>query len=66
MSSTSVDRQIVSGLDQLHREMAGTGQCRWEYDGAKDEYSCPHLRLGGRVVIGRVEGFNRYTITYDA
>ena len=42
------------------------GQCRWEYDGVKDEYSCPHLRLSGRVVIGRVEGFNRYTITDDS
>ena len=65
MAST-VDRQIVAGLDQLHRETVGTGQCRWEYDGVKDEYSCPHLRLSGRVVIGRVEGFNRYTITNDS
>ena len=64
MAST-VDRQIVAGLDQLHRETVGAGQCRWQYDGVKDEYSCPHLRLGGRVVIGRVEGFNRYTITHN-
>ena len=51
MAST-VDRQIVAGLDQLHREMVGAGQCRWAYD--------------GRVVISRVEGFNRYTITSDS
>ena len=65
MAST-VDRQIVAGLDQLHREMVGAGQCRWAYDGVKDEYLCPHLRLTGRVVISRVEGFNRYTITSDS
>ena len=64
MAST-VDRQIVAGLDQLHRETVGMGQCRWEYDGVKDEYFCPHLRLDGRVVIGRVEGFNRYVVTHN-
>lgn len=62
MAST-VDRQIVAGLDQLHREAVGRELCRWQYDGVKDEYSCPHARLSGGVVIGRVEGFNRYTVT---
>ena len=65
MAST-VDRQIVAGLDQLHREMVGMGQCRWSYDGVKDEYFCPHVQLSGKVVISRVEGFNRYTITNDS
>ncbi len=65
MAST-VDRQIVASLDQLHREMVGMGQCRWSYDGVKDEYLCPHVQLSGRVVIRRVEGFNRYTITNDS
>jgi hypothetical protein len=62
MASTT-ERQIVASLDQLHREMSGNKPCIWNYDGAKDVYSCPHLSLTGQIVIGRVQGFNRYSTT---
>ena len=61
-----VETQIASSLDQLHRELVGGDPCRWTYDGLKDAYSCVHLRLTGRVVIDRVQGFNHYLINQEA
>ena len=60
-----VETQIASSLDQLHRELVGGDPCRWTYDGLKDAYSCVHLRLTGRVVIDRVQGFNRYSVNQE-
>lgn len=63
----TTERQIVAALDRLHRDMAGGGQCRWEYNGrgGQDTYSCPHLSLSGKEVIGLVEGMNHYRIKED-
>lgn len=60
-----VETQITASLDQLHRELVGAASCRWTYDGRKDEYSCAHLRLTGKVVIDRVQGFNRYSVNQE-
>ena len=65
MPGGNVERQITASLDQLHREMVGKEPCRWTYDGGKDTYSCPHLALTGKAVIGRVESFNSYRITLE-
>jgi hypothetical protein len=60
----TLERQIVAALDQLHRDMAGNSLCRWEYTGSggQDVYSCPHLSLNGREVIGLVEQMNHYKL----
>ena len=65
MSGGNVERQITASLDQLHREIVGREPCRWSYDGGKDIYSCPHLTLTGKDVIGRVESFNSYRIKLE-
>ena len=65
MPGGNVERQITASLDQLHREIIGREQCRWSYDGGKDIYSCPHLTLTGKDVIGRVESFNSYRIKLE-
>ena len=62
---STTERQIVASLDQLHREMVDSKPCQWSYDGGKDLYSCPHLALTGKVVIGRVQGFNHYSINME-
>jgi hypothetical protein len=56
----TTERQILSSLDQQHRELVGVKPCRWHYAGMTDTYSCQHLELPGKAVIGRVEGMNRY------
>ena len=61
----TTERQIVASLDQLHRELVGVKPCRWAYDGRTDTYTCPHLEFTGKRVIGKVEGFTRYTL-HDA
>jgi hypothetical protein len=58
----TTERQIVASLDQLHRELVGVKPCRWAYDGRTDTYTCSHLEATGKTVIGKVEGFNRYTL----
>ena len=58
----TTERQITAALDRLHRELVGGELCRWKYDGGKDVYSCPHLSLNGREVIGRVEQMNHYKL----
>jgi hypothetical protein len=60
-----VETQITASLDQLHRELVGAAPCRWTYDGRKDEYSCAHLRLTGKVVIGKVQDFNHYAVNQE-
>jgi len=56
----ATERQIVAGLDQLHRQAAGYTPCRWAYDGIKDLYSCSHIEVTGRCVINHVEGMNHF------
>ena len=55
-----LERQILAALDRIHRDLADNQPCRWQYDGGQDKYSCPHLTLTGRAVIGRVETMNHY------
>lgn len=56
-----IGRQIVSILDRLHRlETGATDPCRWTYNGIKDSYSCDHLVLEGRAVIGEYERHNYF------
>ena len=57
----TVERQILAALDRLHRELTDSQLCRWQYDGVKDNYSCPHLSVTGREVISRVEMMNHYS-----
>tara|TARA_Y100000310_G_scaffold218694_1_gene219987 strand:- start:655 stop:855 length:201 start_codon:yes stop_codon:yes gene_type:complete len=61
----TLERQILASLDRLHRDEADAGPepCRWNYNGARDIYSCPHITLSGKAVIGRVETMNQYTIS---
>ena len=61
----TTERQILSSLDQHHRDLVGPAPCRWHYDGKTDTYSCEHLKLPGKAVIGRVQGMNRYLITEE-
>ena len=61
----TTERQILSSLDQQHRDLVGPVPCRWNYDGKTDTYSCQHLKLPGRAVIDRVEGMNRYLINEE-
>ena len=56
----TLERQILAALDRLHRELIDSQLCRWQYDGGRDDYACPHLRLSGRDVISRVEAMNYY------
>jgi len=56
----TTEKQILSSLDQIHRELSSVAPCRWQYDGVQDVYSCTHLRLSGREVIDRVHTFNRW------
>ena len=65
LAGSTTERQIVASLDQIHREMVSHEPCSWDYDGGKDVYSCPHIALAGKVVIERVEGFNRYSINIE-
>ena len=61
----TTERQIVAALDRLHRDMVGSYEpCGWSYNGrgGQDVYSCPHLSLNGKEVIGLVEQMNHYTI----
>ena len=62
MSRANTDRQIVAGLDQIHRELITSTPCRWSYTGTTDTYTCPHLTLTGKEVITRVERFNYYPL----
>jgi hypothetical protein len=61
----TLERQILASLDRLHRDAAeaGPSPCRWHYNGTRDTYSCSHITLTGKAVIGRVESMNRYTIS---
>ena len=63
----TLERQIVAALDRLHRDMVGNSLCRWEYKGSggQDDYSCPHLFLTGREVVGQVEQMNHYKLKED-
>ncbi len=56
-----IERQILSTLDRLHRDLADSQPCRWQYDGLRDTYSCCHMSLTGKEVISRVEMMNHYT-----
>ena len=57
--NASVDRQIVSALDRLHREIYGNHEpCRFTYDGVADTYICDHQTFSGHDVIGSVEKMN--------
>ena len=60
----TTERQILAALARLHRDMVGNSLCRWDYNGrgGQDVYSCPHLSLNGKEVIGLVEQMNHYTI----
>ena len=58
----TTERQIVASLDQLPRELVGIKPCRWAYDGGTDTYTRSHLEATGKTVIGKVKGFNRYTL----
>ena len=61
------ERQIVAGLDQLHREFGVREPCRFQYDGhgGNDTYSCEHIRLTGHALIEHVNWFNHYKITQE-
>jgi len=61
------ERQIVAGLDQLHRELGFKEPCRWAYDGhgGNDTYACPHISLTGHALIEHVNGFNHYKFTQE-
>ena len=56
----TTERQILSSLDQQHRDLVGPTPCRWHYDSKTDIYSCEHLALPGKAVIGRVQSMNSY------
>ena len=56
----TTEKQILSSLDQIHRELSSVAPCRWQYDGVQDVYFCTHLRLSGREVIDKVQTFNRW------
>ena len=61
----TTEKQILSSLDQIHRELSSVVPCRWQYDGVQDVYSCTHLRLAGKEVIDRVHTFNRWAGSED-
>lgn len=63
-----LERQIASSLDQIHAELAQSkgSRCRWEYDGGKDTYSCPHIAISGRDMVARIDRFNYYPMRVDS
>lgn len=57
MAVVSIDKQLVSALDRIHRDVSRQ-VCRWQYDNMKDTYSCQHMIVTGRQLVDEVNRVN--------